>query len=727
VLLYDPQAFDAVGISYPQDWWGILEIEDALRRLAEYDEDGNVSRSGLLDLGNFASLMLVNLIGQGVYNDGVIPAVPDFSNPVLEDIMTAWQEMQEEALVGGFTGIDFDVPMILAPATLASIPQLAGDREFVSLPGGRSGLDVTALAVSAGTQYPELAYDLAKFLTYSPEVANSALGTVPARRSLAGIITGDNIGGGPGGGRGFNISVSPEMLPLVQAALDNGIPIAETRFTEYLTLALTLMTTEGLDARSALDQVEIQALERLQAASERFGDDTILVDVPFGITDLSEGEVLLNFGIQTRFQQLSNEADWNQVADKYAATDPVVGKVTVEVEGGFNTDVATMAEQYDCFYLPSNAVQGGDLSVLRSLDPLLSSDPTFSPEDVVGNVLSQVQRNGQTWAMPLVIQPEVMLFNTDMFNQAGAFLPYAGWDVVDFEQALRTLKLDPEDPEPFAPQNIGGTYMLSLLAAYGGIPLDFSTDPTTINFTDSTVIDAARQVLDLARDGYIKYDGLAIFGGGRLRFGFGSMEEVALYNQLINTLVINNQRGADYQFTTFPQGSQIAAIAYDVGAGYISANTEHIDACYRFISQIAQTPTLFPEMPARISQIGSSDLITAQGQQAADFYLEVDRLMARPNTILIPTIFSGGITAAGDFLTTNWLNQAFDRYVLEDADLETELSEAQIMAVGFQECMQNVPPFDPAATDLLVYFQEVGECAVQVDSSLESIFSFGSD
>jgi hypothetical protein len=127
-------------------------------------------------------------------------------------------------------------------------------------------------------------------------------------------------------------------------------------------------------------------------------------------------------------------------------------------------------------------------------------------------------------------------------------------------------------------------------------------------------------------------------------------------------------------------------------------------------------------MPAYRSLINSLELVNAQGQDTANYYQSVADLMNQPNTILIPTLFSGGVGAVGEFLAVDWLNQAFDSYVLEDGDLQTELEDAQIKASAFQQCISALPPFDPAAGGQQDYFEQINTCAIQADPELEGIF-----
>ena len=724
VMMYSTEDFDTLGLPYPGDWWTIADLADAVRQLAEYDADGTLIQMPLVDFGGYVPQIMISLMGENVIDETTFPSTPDFTNPQLIDMMDQWSALQAEGLVGGLTGGGgLDAPIIFGPSVIATRANFAGSREFVALPGGRTALDVQAFAVSSGTQHPDIAYELAKFLTQSPEVTNATNSSLPARRSLAGITTDTNTqGGGGGGGRGGAgggaTLTDPALLAIIQPALENGIALSEVRFTEYIDSAMDLMLSDALDSQTALQDAQILALDDLAAADEMALNRTWVVEPPLLLT-LAADEIALNFGISNGQIRQNNNDEWQSVVDDFVASDAQVGQVNVEQANGPTANVTTMAETYDCFYMSSNAIQGADLSLLVSLDPLIYSDPNFDQFDFVGNVLAQVQTNDQTWAYPMNVQPEVMLYNKDNFDFAGAFYPYAGWTVTDFENALRDLKIDAEDPAPFIPVNIGGTYMQLLLAAYGGIAIDYSTEPVSLNFTDSNAVNAAQQVLDLAKAGYIEYEGLAGFGGNNRFRGLNDETDAELYNQLINSFLINQVNDSSYDLATFPQGTNNVAVAYDIGTAYISANTVDVDACYRLIQHVAQSSvTLFPQMPARRSQISDPALLNTQGQSAADFYTQMDFLMSQPDVLLIPTSFSGGIESAGEFLTANWLYQAFDNYVLEDADLVTELEEAQLLATGFQECIVAIPAFDPTSDDPQGYFGQLSNCATQVDPSL---------
>jgi ABC-type glycerol-3-phosphate transport system substrate-binding protein len=735
VLIYTPEDFDAAGVPYPRPDWTIYDLERAIRDLTQFDENGLVSKVAFLDLGGFDLLML-SLAGSGVVDDFFIPAVPNFENAALEESLTVWTEMEREGLLtigSGQTPVqnagDFSLnaPMTIAQSLFVGASDILGvekAQQIAVFPGGSAGIQVNAVAISAGTQQPEAAYELAKYISASPEFAQAFIGTLPARRSLQGVEVG-------GSDFGF-FDVPAEFLPVLEDATANAISFADARFSSFIEVARDAMVRDGVDAPTALDSAEQKANDNLSAADARNTGDRFVVPAPAPEDVVAEGQIILRFGVQNFGTTLPRQEVWDELKASFEAQDPEVGLINVEGKlpiGGNTLDV--MTESYDCFYVPANLVQGGDVSQLRSMDPLMASDFGFDPNDFVGNVLAQMQRDNQTYGYPLIVQPQVMYYHAPIFQANGAFPPYPGWNVADFEDALRTLKITADDPAPFSTNELGGSHLLTLIAAYGGVPLDFSTTPITVRYTDPVSVAAIRQVLDLARDGYLDFEALSDFSNLIALF-LPDNTEWAMYSELLSfaTLLSNAFGGDDgdednpYVLTTMPQGQQYAGLTYDLGGAYINADTQYAEACYRWISHIAASPSLFDGMPARRSIINSPELEAQENADTVNYYRGMDELMSQPNAILFPSIFgSGSVESVGDFFVQYWLIRAFDRYVLEDAVLETELEDAQLFATSYQECAAQVPPFDPNVDDdPQDYFQQFIDCATLVDPSVEGAF-----
>jgi hypothetical protein len=244
-----------------------------------------------------------------------------------------------------------------------------------------------------------------------------------------------------------------------------------------------------------------------------------------------------------------------------------------------------------------------------------------------------------------------------------------------------------------------------------------------VNFTDQATVDAIRQVLDLVKEGYISYGGLADFGAG-------SQDNST---PAITTNTFNQFRGprpgrsnAEEQTliaTTFPQGSQYNVTAYEITTGYISATAQNPDATYRFLSEVSRNPQLFSGMPVRQSLTSDPAVVAAQGEEIVSLYQQIDALLRSPNTIVFPTFTAGRGGGPLTMMQSYWLRRAFDHYVSEDADLETELADAQTLALAYQECVQNitVDTAGNAQDQGRQAFESISHCATTVDPT----FSMG--
>jgi ABC-type glycerol-3-phosphate transport system substrate-binding protein len=721
VFIYEPKAFDDAGLAYPSEQWTLDDIVNAAKQLVQKDADGKVTRAGIDLFSPRADAFLFrSLLGQSLFDTSVVPYAPTLVNPTVETILTTWQELEADGTIGRSFN---EAPMSVAPAFALIFPALDPGQEPVKrsgllLPGGAAGVDVNAFAISGGTQHPKEAYAVAKFLTTRPEVTSGGVPGSPARRSLVGQSSGE----------GFQLNVPEDVQAVIDRSLEVAIPVADLRFLNYVSAGYNKMKTDQIDAKTALQEAEVNAQQNQQGAVDKKANLVINVAPPVeNVTVTADGRVALKFALASFFQggDLPNKDEWDRVIADFVAGDAQVG--AVEIKQGFD-QVDKLAEKNDCIYLPFNAVPNADLGTILALDPFIDADATFDKNDVIADVLTQLTREGKVWAYPFVIEPSILKYNGEAFNSAGAVAPTAGWTIDEFNDAVRTLKINPEDPAPFADNGTGGVYLLVLTAAYGGLPLDFRTDPPTIAYTDPANVEAIRQTLNLAKDKYIKYTRLASFLGGGL-FGGGNAEQPTITTANLNAFGFNfgpptggASNGEDpYRSTTYPRGTTFTGASYSIGIGLISATSQSPEGCYRFFNTIGGNAKLFNAMPARRSLINN-----ASGAQSADLvalYNELDALLADPNTIIFPSQFSGGASPTG-FLLQYWLYQAFDRYVLEDKDLETELATSEQMSKDFQACAGPIPLPDfgdqQATRD---YIKAFGKCATDVDPTLAPFFA----
>jgi spermidine/putrescine-binding protein len=176
--------------------------------------------------------------------------------------------------------------------------------------------------------------------------------------------------------------------------------------------------------------------------------------------------------------------------------------------------------------------------------------------------------------------------------------------------------------------------------------------------------------------------------------------------------------------TTYPQGSAFGVIAYEITTGYISADAQNPQAAYRFLSAVARSPQLFAGMPARGSLGGDPVVVAAQGPEVAAVYQQLDVLLRAPNTIVFPTFSAGRGRSVINFIEAYWLNRAMDRYVLQDADLEYELAEAETLTRAYQQCAASIVVDESGSSPNEArreLFLQIQQCALSVDPT----FSLG--
>lgn len=727
IVIYDPAAFDAAGLPYPDESWTLDDFANAERLLSKFDSEGNITQPGFALFGANTYLMR-SLLGHGFYDPNTSPQQPKFSDADTQALLAQWVQYYEEGLLGAASisgSIDFNtIPLqITAPWSLNTSfsPPGSTPKAGALLPGGTAGLRVDGFAVSSGTQQPELAYELVKFLTSDPAVITGFFGTSPARRSMVGVQPDDEEQ------VFFRPQYPPEAQAIIDRALENALPASEMRFSAYAERIFNLVTQDGQDLSVAISTVEAEAAGNLQTAAARRSATVVAVATPVPTPVLAAGEIALRFGITSFISPLPNREGWNQAVADFTGSDPQVKHVILDNELG--ASITQMAEKFDCFYLPYNATNSDDISAVLILDPFLDADFNFNASDVVGSVMAQVRRDNRVRAYPLHLQPQVLWYNSKIFADSGVPAPTNGWTTDAFADALQALKPGPNDPAPFQPREFGGNYILMLAAAYGGLPLDYRTNPVTINFTDPANVEALRQVLDLAKNGYIQYNQLANFGGG---FGGGG-SDIPIYNETLNQFSFNRFQslgGANiedpYRIANYPAGSRYTPVTYDIGTAYISAISPAPEACYRWISSLAQRPELFAAMPARRSQLNNPQLASTLGVDLSAFYTQFDAMLQATNAIQFPSSFGGGSVSPGDFITQFWLNRALDRYVLEDGNLETELADAEMFAKEYQTCTAAIPPFDPAnfrsQRQQINYFRQFLDCATRIDPSLSEVF-----
>lgn len=661
-LLYDPAAFEAAGLTPPDATWTLTELENAARTLAQ---SGASTPALMINSEDALRALIRGLLGKGVYDDSVIPAAPDFSDPALAQIVETLGQTQADGVSGilDYLSGSQDSPMMIDGIWRAIVNEELG---AAPLPGGVISMEVRGFAVSRGTQNPEMAYALARFMTAYPRFTG---GGTPAREGLIG--TPQDIG----------MALSAPLTAMLNDPSITMISPLELRFGNYLGDVIGDVDS-GTASTNLLQTAQFEVTEALSLHYAAREDLQINVKAASPPPDVPEGEIMMRFAVIASISPMPNEGMWRRTAEEFAEQDPEVGLIELRVE--FAWGIENPAQSVDCFYSPYNAIPSADLSLLRALDPLLAADPAYDSADILGDVLAQVSRDGQVWALPVTLEPDVMWYRTTAFDNAGLPRPEGSWTSSEFTAAMQAFMADGRVITDYTfPASI--TPLLTLIAAYGGLPVDFRTDPVTINFTDPATVDAIRQVLDLAKTDAITYlplmDTAFSSNSGTTPLILSSLDDSNNRGGVLVTM--GGTGGGEYRLTTYPRGTNYTGVSYNVGAAYISADAVNPEACYRFIRTIAEKPELFNGMPVRHSQIESQAVLASRGEASVAFYRTFADLMAQPDVITFPA----SRTSIIDYPLLIPLAEAFDAYVLRNVDLEAELAAAEDATNQFLACV----------------------------------------
>jgi len=682
LLLYDRTAFDKAALTYPTDSWTFDDFSNAVRSLSHrYPVPVKVDDTRAL----FRSVLGVNL-----FDANTLPNTPQIDQPTVQSLLEKWSALDRDNLLS--TTMNADTPMLISELSTAYF--ITDHTLSVALlPGGRAGLLAQGYAVSSGTQYPQQAYELARFLAERTDASDRS-NAIPARRDTGTVAIG---------------KLPTAYQPIFEKALAHAIPRGDLRFTEYLERAVYKLRDDPQhDVQNALRTAQDDALKGLQLA-DAMRATALTVSTPMPVPTVTKGKVALKFGLTNTPQNLPNGNEWDAVMNDFTQHDPEVTQITLDISDQPTSD--------DCYYGTHSTFSSAPSKFLTSLDSFMDVDPTFNKADFLKGTLSRMQFDNKTWAYPLTVQPAVLSYNVQAFANAGIPMPAKNWTLDQFLDAIKTLHTLTGKPA-FSPGSRNSSAWLMLIAAYGGLPIDYRTTPATLNFSDPAAIDAIRQVLDLAKQGYIHYDSLAYMGPVMMNADNGVPIQSDTLSLITYRADAADRRNA-YHMLLYPSGSKYTGFPYNIGSISINAQTTYASACYRWIKTLVKHPELFYAMPASRTVLNDPTLVSVQGSDTVALYKQIADLLSDPHTIPFPP--NESVPSFPALIIQRWLLQAFDHYVLEDGDLTDALHNAESMAKVFQPCADAVPPYD--LTDPQnQYLQGIKACAVKLDPSAGAIF-----
>ena len=120
---------------------------------------------------------------------------------------------------------------------------------------------------------------------------------------------------------------------------------------------------------------------------------------------------------------------------------------------------------------------------LVSLDALIAGDRALNATDFLPNATKMFVTNGKTWALPAGLDPQVIYYSKDLFDQRKVPYPEAGWNWDNFRETILKLRDPAAGIYGYA---VITDYLDPILFVYqhGGRLFDSLEDPTRATFTD---------------------------------------------------------------------------------------------------------------------------------------------------------------------------------------------------------------------------------------------------
>jgi len=667
-ILINSDFFEQNQIPLPSGLHGIDSWAILLDTLSSYTE------TPIYNAANEESLIL-SLLGNGIVS--VDLQQPEFvtDEDRLVSILDAWS--RSEIIQRSYSSTNAtdlaDFPLIYDTINIDLIEQLGYD--LLLPPGEKPAIDVTGFAVSSLTEHPEIAYELAKYLSQLPQI--TTIGTLPAQYQPGADVNLPQISG--------------ETQTMLDEYIRSGFSPSEVQLKTVLREIVLDMINQPITATDAVSLLEERIYDEINLGIERNSDqNTIVINRPER-TVVAEGEIVLHFGVDLSSDALENSI-WDILVSDFVASNDHTDHIDISLpdhQFGEILNVDTFTDQFDCFYSPKALVHPFGVNSLTDLSPLIAADASWNPDIYPRSILDELRYSDRLWGIPISLYPIVSFVRPELSEQFGLSL-----NINQIENFLPVIT-DTAGIQSLIP-NIDS--LLILMAAYGGMPIDYSTEPIEINLSSPETAESIRSVINLIDSGKLAYNGSLASQNTVLDYSSSIYFAPYQFASMLN----------DYIPATTPIGNDETLMSMDIGTAYISNNTLHAEQCYDFIRYIAEHADVFGGIPFDTSSV--------LGEDQEDFRASLWEVLNNTEVVIM---HSQDIYNAYLSVVKLWLGQVFDQAATNPGyDLEDGLREIQIRTDNFQLCIDNI---SVSIDDMDLYLEQYANCLFDADPELRSM------
>jgi ABC-type glycerol-3-phosphate transport system substrate-binding protein len=699
LILYNKGLFDAAGLAYPTpDWTWEAFVTLASQLTQRYGDF--TAQYGWVD--SFQANVLVGaVLAESLIDYTTSPPTPQLTSTEVMTALTLYFNLFGEngvaltprsaATAYGETQVLIqDRRVAMWPASYTTLGNYSSlDVGVVPLPifadneEQRLYTQSFGFAASAATQQPALAWQLIEYLSRQQGFGEEL---IPARTSVRQAT-------------GFWDGVDPQIAAVVEAHLDHAFELPYAGTQQALRQAVTSVLLEETALLVALAAQEEAVQQRLLGETEPLA--AVVSEDMAAVT----GRILF---ITDGMHLFRHEA----LARAFEAENPDL-RVDVEVPlFSFvrSMDRTSTGQQADCFVYEPLTTQAEVAKVLP-LDSLLDLDPNINRDDFYSFVLNAFFHDGLLVGLPDRFSIPLIAYDPSLFDAAGIPYPASGWSLEEFLETAVALTSGEGQQKQYSyvpsPQEFMDFW--PFLHAFGVDLLDRSIVPPTANFDTPAIADALRWYVALSET----YDIKPVYRTNM--FDVAGLAKVSEYIGDRNA-IFAGRRGAmwwsdgskirggyempeasieERQYTTFPiaAGAEIA-LPVDVTGLYISAETEHRQACWQWITFLTEHDAGLG-LPARRS-VAHAEEFRLRAGPAADVMLQSAEQMSRQPLEQPPEWLN----------LVWWYSIALTRALEENVTAEEALAATQAEFALYRACVIERELFVP--TDMR---QRLVECA----------------
>ncbi len=688
-IFYDPKAFDQAGLPHPYPGWTWSEFQKAVTAFAE---NSAVQATPLVDSTDFASSILAPFVDfQLLQHQGKIDST------LLSNSLGWYIELSRAKKIVSFNPSE-DGSLYSTPSALwigpmnASLPsddsRLAVETykiaPFPSTNDQNTNSNViwpSCAVVSSGTKNPRAAWAWINFLSqqwpYENLPSSSLSPQLPARQSVATQIR-------------YWDNVPDELKETIRYSVDHGwygtvYPQAFQAIRESLIRAL-----DGENFASLLANATIQTFPTPDT-------NPIVVATPVPQPVINNGNRIIRYLYPSDLPDGSQR--YQSFVEEFQRMHP---DINVQISSDFSWPggdiLPYLVADFDCFYAGMDTIsQPGLLYSLN--DYFAREDSTFTNDFYPGRI-EAFQSGDQIYGLPASNILSLIYYNADLLAQKSLQPPATDWTFEDLLQLSNAVSSGSSSGPAFG---TGGTEDL-FFASRDVDWVDFSAEPPNINFTQPSTIEAVNWFTQLTQNGVV-YP-LATDRANSLNQAI-SGGQVAFWSGLSRQ---GNANTFSIQYGVAPVpalSSSTGGIGWLMGSGqFISRQSQDPEACWSWMKYLSQNVAAFPDVPARVSVLQSSDYAAMVGKETASVYDAAQRNSQKAEMSLT----LGPIR--------HWTWQALTS-IFQGNDTHATLNEAQQKTEVYLRCLdtagllhEEILSASPANKSQR---EQIGVCARQAD------------